>query len=394
MSEGIWEQLEPLLTSVERPSRYCDHEWGTILNTEADYRCALIYPDTYEIGQSNQGLAILYRILNADTSIAAERAYVPWVDMAGIMRERGIPLFSLETYTPLSEFDLLGFTLPHELACTNVLEALDLARLPLLAGERDEYCPLIIAGGPCVYNPEPFVPFFDAFVIGEGEDVILEIVSTHRRLRDENATREEILLALAHIDGIYVPRFYEEREGVVVPLIPDLPAVIYKRVMRDFAERPADIEQIVPFAEVTHDRFTVEVLRGCSRGCRFCQAGMTYRPVRERTSDSVVSAVIQGLACTGYDEASLTSLSTTDHSQIEDILHRLNRRLESTGISISIPSQRVDAFGVDIAQLVAGEKKGGLTFAPEAGTQRLRDIINKNITEEDLLTAISSAFSA
>ncbi len=423
MSRSVWSAIEPHLRKIERPSRYLDHERGITIKSEAAYRCALIYPDTYEIGQSNLGLAILYHILNGDPDVWCERSYLPWVDLADIMREEHIPLFGLESYEPLVDLDMIGFTLPHELAITNVLEALDLAGIPLRAADRDERYPLVIAGGPCTYNPEPFSAFIDAFIIGEGEEVELEFVHAHRAARDAGASREETLLALAAVDGVYIPRFYEVASGdapspeaedyadsgisvqvaseapqVAAPLMcpnrPDVPAVVRKRVIGDFDAMPIHIEQIVPYVEATFDRYTIEVLRGCARGCRFCQAGMIYRPVRERSADTVVSATIRGLLYTGYDEVSLTSLSTTDHSQLKEILRRLNTRLEGTGTRVSIPSQRVDAFGVEVAQLVAGSKKGGLTFAPEAGTQRLRDCINKNITEENFLDTIARAVDA
>jgi radical SAM family uncharacterized protein len=413
MTRNVWAEIASCLPLVERPSRYLDHERGARRDEHADYRCALVYPDVYEIGQSNLGLAILYHALNDAEHLSCERAYLPWVDLIDLMRERDIPLFALESYDALYEFDLVGFTMPYELAITNVLEALDLARIPLLAADRTDDDPLVIAGGPCTYNPEPFCDFFDVFLIGEGEGEIVEFAREHRRLRDAGATRQEMLRALACVEGAYVPSLYEQAAGdgltegettddgrpplagpLMRPTHPNAPAIVYKRVVRDFDAMPIHVQQIVPYAEATHDRYSVEVMRGCSRGCRFCQAGMIYRPVRERSADTVVSATMRGLACTGYDEVSLTSLSTTDHSQIKEILRRLNARLEGTGVRVSVPSQRVDAFGVEMARLVAGNKKGGLTFAPEAGTQRLRDCINKNVTEDDLLETIAAAMQA
>ncbi len=400
--EDRFHDLEPLLARVEKPSRYIDHEWGTLSSPDADYRACLVYPDTYEVGLPNQGIAILYNILNQQQGISCERGYVPWVDMADEMRHAGVPLLSLEGAAPLASFDVVGFHVPHEMACTNCLEAMDLAGIPFYASDRGEDDPLVIAGGPSVYNPEPLAPFFDAILIGEGEESIVEVCRAHQRLRDAGATREEILRGIAEVPGTYVPALYEVKHdetstvhGYAVPREGErVPPVVYKRVVKDFGATDPVSQSVIPYAQLVHDRLSVEVLRGCARGCRFCQAGITYRPVRERSADQVVSAVMRGLAETGYDEVSLTSLSTTDHSCCEQILSRLNRRLEDTGISVSIPSQRLDSFGVDMALQVAGEKKGGLTFAPEAGSQRMRDVINKGVTEEDLDRAVKAAFEA
>lgn len=395
-------EIEPLLDRVEKPSRYIDHEWGTLSKPEADYRCCLIYPDVYEVGLPNQGLAILYNILNKRDGISCERGYVPWVDMADCMREAGVPLLSLEGAAPVASFDIVGFHIPHEMACSNYLEALDLSGIPFMAKDRTEDDPIIIAGGPSVYNPEPLAEFFDAILIGEGEESIVEVCELHRKLRDEGKSRSEIVRALATVPGTYVPALYEvvfdgnaTPHGYTVPKEGSgAPSVVYKRVIEDFAATDPLSQSCVPYAQLVHDRLSVEILRGCARGCRFCQAGITYRPVRERSADQVVTSVLKGLERTGYDEVSLTSLSTTDHSCIRDILGRLNHELEGTGISVSIPSQRLDSFGVDMAESVAGEKKGGLTFAPEAGSQRMRDVINKNVTEEDLDRAAKAAFEA
>lgn len=400
--EDRFSELEPLLARVEKPSRYIDHEWGALSSADADYRACLIYPDTYEVGLPNQGIAILYNILNKQEGISCERGYVPWVDMAACMREAGVPLLSLEGAAPVASFDVVGFHVPHEMACTNYLEAMDLAGIPFYSTDRGEDDPLVIAGGPSVYNPEPLAPFFDAILIGEGEEHIVEFCRAHQRLRDEGVPRMEMLRELAKIPGTYVPVLYEvSHEGPCTPhgyAVPKagetVPEVVYKRVVKDFGATDPLSQSVIPYAQLVHDRLSVEILRGCARGCRFCQAGITYRPVRERSADQVVAAVTQGLERTGYDEVSLTSLSTTDHSCCEQILSRLNRRLEDTGISVSIPSQRLDSFGVDMALQVAGEKKGGLTFAPEAGSQRMRDVINKGVTEEDLERATRAAFEA
>jgi radical SAM family uncharacterized protein len=391
--------MEPLLLKCEKPTRYIDSEFGAVHDPDSPYRFTLIYPDTYEVGLPNQGHAILYRIINAIDGACAERSYVPWPDMASLMREHGVPLYSLESFEPLVNSDVVGFTLQHELCYTNVLEALDLAGIPLLAEERGNDCPLVVAGGPVVYNCEPVAGVFDAVMVGEGEQVIVEFIETHRKLIESGASRQEILEALAKIPGVYVPSFYggegpDAARPPMHPVNPNAVPVVEKRVLSDFDEMSPQVIPIVPFGELVHDRLSVEILRGCSRGCRFCQAGMTYRPVRERPADSVVAAATSGLEATGYDEVSLTSLSTTDHSQIEEILRRLDSAVDGRAISVSIPSQRLDGFGVQMAHLAAGSKKGGLTFAPEAGTQRMRDIINKNVTEDDLFEAISAAFDA
>ncbi len=386
------QRVEPLLPRVERPARYIDGEWGATRSREAIHRTVLIYPDAYEIGQANQGLAILYDRLNSEDGFAAERAYVPWVDMAAEMRDADVPLFSLESCVAVADFDLVGITLPYELTYTNILEVLDLAGIPLHAKDRIDSHPIVVGGGPCAYNPEPIACYFDAILIGEGEEAVLEIARAHAASKESGARRAEILAALAAIPGVYVPGFYDPGMEGRMQTRGAAPVTVVKRAVADLAEFRPPLCGIVPYMDVVHDRLTVEVLRGCTRGCRFCQAGMVYRPVRERTADDVVRDVMAGLACTGYDEVSLTSLSTTDHSQLEEILRRLSTRLEGSGVSVSLPSLRVDAFSISMARLVSGAKKSGLTFAPEAGTQRLRDVINKNVSEEDLIDTVSRAF--
>lgn len=396
----LWSRIEPLLARVERPARYIDGEWGAVHKPDASYRAALIYPDTYELGQANQAVGIIYGIMNRLEGVAAERCYVPAVDMADLMRAEKVPLFSLESRSAIRAFDFVGITLPYELTYTNVLEALDLAGIPLRAAERGAGDPLVVGGGPGAFNPEPMAPFFDAILIGEGEDAIGEIVEAHREALSDSCSRNTILRRLAEIDGVYVPSLYEARTladgrfaGMRV-LEPGVPPVVYKRVLSVLSHDTVSSCPVVPFMDVVHDRTGVEILRGCTRGCRFCQAGMVYRPVRERSADKIVSAAIQGLRCTGYDEVSLTSLSSADHSMLEEVLQRLTRRLAGTGVSVSLPSLRVDAFSVEMARLVGTAKKSGLTFAPEAGTQRMRDVINKNVTEEDLLRTVRYAFES
>lgn len=394
---SLWERVEPLLLDVERPSRYIGSEFGARDPGDASFRVALAYPDTYEVGQPNQGLAILYDIVNRMPDASAERVFLPWKDMAEALRRESIPLFVLESMSPVKDVDLLGITVPHELAATNILELLDLSGIPLRAEDRGEKDTLVIGGGPSIYNPEPFAPFFDAVVIGDGEEVITRIVEVLTEARNEGRTRVEKLETLATLTGVYVPSFYGTTEtagvSVVQSIHPGAPMPVERAILEDLESVPALTEPVVPYMDVVHDRLSVEIMRGCARGCRFCQAGMTYRPIRERSADTIVTAATEGLRRTGYDEVSLMSLSSTDHSCIAPVLSRLNTVLEDSGKNISLPSQRLDSFGVEMAQLVAGGKKGGLTFAPEAGSQRLRDVINKNVTEQDLVDAARAAFA-
>ena len=397
----LWPRVREIVSTAERPSRYINHEWGSVYKEDADFHFCMVYPDVYEVGQPNQALRILVNVVNAREGLSAERGFLPAPDMADKMRAEGIPMFSIESCAPLAEFDAVGVTLSHELVATNVLEMLDLSGIPLHADDRSEDDPFVIAGGPCAYNPEPYAPFFDAFCVGEGEVMLPDGLEFIRNQRKAGATRAEVLRKLATEPGWYVPSLYRWRDtdeaqaagSWIEPLEEGLPTHIEKQLFAGFAESPGWEPCIVPFAEAVHDRLNVEILRGCARGCRFCQAGMMYRPVRERSADNVVQSVLAGLKETGYDEVSLTSLSTTDHSQIAEILTRLNEACDGTGVRVSIPSQRLDSFGAEMAALVAGKKKGGLTFAPEAGTQRLRDVINKNVTEENLFSAIDAAFS-
>ena len=398
-NEGdVWSQIEPLLRFVERPSRYIASEWGESFkqSDDVDFHFCMIYPDTYELGQPNQAIRILCNCVNKVDGMFAERSYLPAFDMIEKMKENNIPLFSLETCSSLKKYDAIGITVPHELAYTNILETLDLAQIPILTSERGENCPIILGGGPCTYNPEPLWKFFDAFLIGEGEDSLPEVLKFIREKKCQGASRKDIVKSLAEISGTYVPSEYEvknDTENATPKAGSAALQVVQKRVYADFATSDAWEPCVVPFQDIVHDRLNVEILRGCARGCRFCQAGMMYRPVRERSADNIVEAVKKGIRETGYEEVSLTSLSTTDHSQIKEILTRLNKEVANagSGIRVSIPSQRVDSFGVEMAELVCGAKRGGLTLAPEAGTQRLRDVINKNVTEEQILSSIEHA---
>ena len=400
--ENLFDRLEPLLADVEHPARYLNHEWGACEEQDGPFHLCMVYADVYEVGQPNLGVAILYDRINAQPDMSCERCYLPWKDLSAKMREAGVPLLSLEGAAPLASFDAIGFTLAHELIATNVLETLDLAGIAISSDERDEDDPIILAGGPSAWNCEPLAPVFDAVLLGDGEDSIVEVCACIRDARSEGLPRADILRRLAGVPGTYVPSLYEvvvdetsTRWGYAVPRLgEEVPRVVHKRAIGDLSQTPAVAQKIVPYMGIVQDRLSLEVLRGCARGCRFCQAGMTYRPVRERPADQIVSCGVEALLASGHNEISLSSLSTTDHSQCEEMLAGFNEELAERGVRVSIPSQRLDSFGVDMAAAVAGGRRGGLTFAPEAGTQRLRDVINKNVSEEDIERAARNAYEA
>ncbi|HEX9016227.1 MAG TPA: TIGR03960 family B12-binding radical SAM protein [Chloroflexota bacterium] len=392
--------IESILPRVSKPARYTGGELNSIRKewASATARIALVYPDVYEVGMSNLGLQILYSRVNDVPGLLAERSYAPWVDMEALMREAGVPLFSLESRTPLSEFDLVGISLSLELTYTNVLNILDLAGLPVLARERGEGHPVILAGGSGAYSPESMAPFFDLFVVGDGEEVLVELMQLYSRLRSAlpdpaaRVPKSAFLLEAARVHGVYVPSLYSvDGRAAPEPIVEGAPRTI--RARRIASLGPSPTTPVVPFVEAVHDRAMVEVQRGCTRGCRFCQAGMIYRPVRERPAEEVLASAEAILASTGYDEVSLVSLSTADYSGISTVIERMGSEYPDKRTKVSLPSLRVDSFSVDLAHSLNEAYGGGLTFAPEAGTQRLRDAINKGITEEEIEGAVEAAFS-
>ena len=393
---------QEMLQAVEKPARYTGGEWNAQPKDSAAVLCriALAMADVYEVGMSNLGLKILYEILNRRDDIAAERVYAPWLDMEEEMRRRGIPLFSLETFQEVSSFDILGFSLQYELLITNTLNMLDLAGLPLHAAERTDEQPFVIGGGPCVYNTEPIADFFDFFVLGDGEEIVVEVCDALIAWKKEGRPdgRRGFLRRAARIPGIYVPSFYApeyDAQGMFTGLrILDEAASpqIYRRVVKDLDAAPFLEKPVVPYLGIVHDRLMLELFRGCTRGCRFCQAGMAYRPVRERRPETLESLARTLFDSTGYNEMSLTSLSSADYSCLSPLVDGLLAGTQGERVSFSLPSLRIDSFSVDIAERLQQVRKSGLTFAPEAGTQRLRDVINKNVTEDDLLHSVRTAF--
>ena len=402
---SVWSRLEPLLGKVQKPARYIGCEDGAVtpVHTDSKVSWLLTYPDTYEVGLPNQGLQILYEILNERDDSVAERSYAPWTDLEVLLRRHGIPLFSVDTHRPAGDFDIIAFNLSAELVYTNLLNCVDLAGVPVRNEDRRPEHPLVGAGGHAAFNPEPLADYVDFFVIGEGEEVISEITSVvgeWKRSGRTEGSREHVLHALALIPGVYVPAMYHvEYDGQaiasVTPKYADVPARVEKRTIADLSAWPYPKRFITPLTEVVHDRLSVEVFRGCTRGCRFCQAGMITRPVRERPAEQVRTMISEGLRRTGQDEVALTSLSTADFSGIEQLLTNVVTDPTSCGqpTSVALPSLRVDAFTVGVAGQVNNGRRSGLTFAPEGGSWRLRKVINKLVTEEDLYGAVESAFS-
>mgnify|MGYP004606909365 FL=1 len=394
------DKIEKLLLQVRTPSRYVGGELNSVVKdkSKVDLRFAFCFPDTYEIGMSHLGMKILYSLTNSRENYWCERVFAPDVDFEELMRKNDIPLYGLESLEPIKDFDFIGFTIQYEMCYTNILNMLDLAGVPVKACDRTALAPIVVAGGPCVCNPEPLVDFIDIFIIGEGEEVNLELMDLYAEMKKKGASKQEFLEAAAEIDGIYVPSLYDvsyNEDGTVKTFTPNnahAKPVVRKRIIKDFDKVFYPDSFVVPYSEIVHDRAIVEVLRGCIRGCRFCQAGYIYRPFREKTTGTICKETKSLCENTGYEEVSLSSLSTSDFSDIENMLVKLSDYTEEEKINLSLPSMRIDRFSKELMEQIQKVRKSGLTFAPEAGTQRLRDVINKNITEEEIFRACKLAF--
>ena len=393
--------ISSILKSVEKPGRYIGGEYNRIMKDKNSVKCriAFCFPDTYEIGMSNLGVRILYDVLNKDPDIWCERAYAPWIDMMEKMKEYNLPLTALESGDSIADFDLVAISLQYELCYTTTLQMLRLAGIPVWSKDRGEDTPIIIGGGPCIFNPEPIADFFDLINIGEGEEVLLEISRLYIEMKENGTyTRSAFLREAAKIEGVYIPSFYDvtyNEDGTIkeyIPKYPDLPKKIKKRIVADLDSAPYPEKLVMPYVETVHDRIVLEVYRGCIRGCRFCQAGMVYRPIREKSPEKLCSLAKCLYESSGYDEISLISLSISDYSRLPELTDRLLEWTDKERVSLSLPSLRIDSFSEELMKKVSSVRPGGLTFAPEAGTQRLRDVINKNVTEEDLMRAVDIAF--
>lgn len=394
-------QVRRFLPKVLKPGRYLGQEWNSIHKDweGTEVHMAFAFPDVYEVGMSHLGLRILYHLVNSFPEFLCERAFAPWVDMEEKMRALKIPLYALESFRPLAQFDVVGFTLQYELSYTNVLNMLDLARIPLRSADRGPDAPWIIAGGPCAYNPEPVAPFFDFILLGDGEEQLPKLLRLIAEQKENPRPRREFLLRAAGLEGVYVPELYRvdyKEDGRIAAITAEegAPAKIRKAVVQDMDKAYFPTEPIVPYLEIIHDRMMLEVMRGCTKGCRFCQAGMVYRPVRERAPETLLRQAEKLVRATGYEEISLTSLSTGDYSCVGPVVRALIERYGKERVGVSLPSLRLDSFDVKLAEEVQKVRKSGLTFAPEAGTQRLRDVINKGVTEKNLLDAAEAAFKA
>ena len=391
---------DEILMKVDKPARYIGNEFNSVMKdtSQVNIRFAMCFPDVYEIGMSHLGIQILYDMFNRMDDVWCERVYSPWPDLHEIMKQENIPLFGLESQEPIKDFDFVAMTLQYEMCYTNILQILDLAQIPLRSRDRAEGCPIVIAGGPCTYNPEPIADFFDIFYIGEGETSYFALLDAYKKVRQKGGSRKEFLERAAQIPGIYVPSFYEityQEDGTLAsmePVNPHAPRKVEKQVVTDLTHTYYPKKPLVPFIKVTQDRVVLEIQRGCIRGCRFCQAGMLYRPTRERSLEMLEQAALDMLESTGHEEISISSLSSSDYSQLPELVTFLIDTFGNRGVNISLPSLRIDAFSLDVMSKVQDIRKSSLTFAPEAGSQRLRDVINKGLTEEVILEGAGQAF--
>ena len=391
---------DDILLNIEKPARYIGGEVNSVMKDkdEVDIRFAMCFPDVYEIGMSHLGIQILYDMFNRREDTWCERVYSPWLDLDKVLREKNIPLFALESQDPVRDFDFLGITIQFEMCYTNILQILDLSHIPLYAADRTEADPIVIGGGPCAYNPEPLAEFFDIFYIGEGETVYDELLDTYKAWKKSGGSRKEFLRQAARIEGLYVPQFYDatyNEDGTIAAFTPNdpcAPSKVRKQVVMDVTDAPYPMKPVVPYIKATQDRVVLEIQRGCIRGCRFCQAGMIYRPTRERNVETLKEYARTMLKNTGHEEISLSSLSSSDYSKLNELVTFLIEEFKDRGINISLPSLRIDAFSLDVMSKVQDVRKSSLTFAPEAGSQRMRDVINKGLTEEEILAGAGQAF--